>query len=490
MTTGLERLGSPGHSEDVVFVGFSADNRRVISAGDSSIRVWDLSGAEVAHFQEHKGAITSGAMTKDGQTLATASSDGTVRLWDLRELKLRGHLAVGRGYPLVAFSANAKTLAVKLNGQNENDIQLWDLENLKEIRRFGSGNSGEALVFLADGKLVDLSVEIAILDPETGREIRRFDRMPHHNPSTSLAISLDSRIAATGFADADSPGRVARQVTLWHIPTATPVVTFDGHAAAVVSLAYSPDGWLLATGSWDGGIRIWEALSGRELACFTGHRGGIRSLAFSRDGRLLATGGSDGSVLVWSMDSVPRRPKGPSGTVQETLVGLWHQLGMRDARAAQRATARLVAQADVAVVYLKQQLTRPRPSEAHVQKLISMLDDPSFSVRENAIRELADLCPDIEPILEKAVEGKASLEARRRIQKILESVSTPPGELDQKQLRELRLVHILECINTDASVELLERVAKARDSVFLRHEATASLQRIKTRRATVALKPR
>ncbi len=80
-----------------------------------------------------------------------------------------------------------------------------------------------------------------------------------------------------------------------------PVRTLEGHTNVVFSIAFSPDGRTLASGSWDRRIKLWDAATGREIRTFTGHTGWVRSVAFSPDGRTLASGSWDRTVKLWDV---------------------------------------------------------------------------------------------------------------------------------------------------------------------------------------------
>ena len=111
----------------------------------------------------------------------------------------------------------------------------------------------------------------------------------------SVMWSPDSRMIATGSDDSN--------IRLWNIESGELVRTLVGHQGPVRSVAWSGDGQWLASGADDRTVRVWEVTSGRLVHTLEGHRSLVRSVAWSRDGRWLASGANDRTVRVWDMES-------------------------------------------------------------------------------------------------------------------------------------------------------------------------------------------
>ena len=154
--------------------------------------------------------------------------------------------------------------------------------------RFGKG-SVEAITYSPDGALLAVGTNIGIwlYDAETFQELAllpgRMDWV------SSLAFSPDGKILASGGADMDCA------VRLWDVETGAVKATLTGHLSWVKNLSFSPDGSTLASGSLDSTVRLWDVETGSRKAILKGHTSGVGSLLFSPDGKTLASGG-------WSYD--------------------------------------------------------------------------------------------------------------------------------------------------------------------------------------------
>jgi WD40 repeat protein len=150
----------------------------------------------------------------------------------------------------------------------------------------------------------------------------------------SVAFSPDGQWLASGSYD--------HTVRVWAVVTGQEVRRLEGHGAAVWSVAFSPNGQWLASGSEDGTVRVWAAATGQEVRRLAGHGDYVRSVAFSPDGQWLASGSADRTVRVWEVANGQLRvtlaplPEGwvaftPDGRYQyggEVRGNFWHVIGL------------------------------------------------------------------------------------------------------------------------------------------------------------------
>ena len=118
------------------------------------------------------------------------------------------------------------------------------------------------------------------------------------SPSTSTR-SPESAISRARVVAGDA----GDTITVWEVETGRQAHVLVGHREDIATLAVSPDGRLLASGSNDADIRLWDMATGQSLKTLTGHTNAVRSVAFSPDGQTLASGSVDRTVHMWDVCS-------------------------------------------------------------------------------------------------------------------------------------------------------------------------------------------
>ncbi|MEU8027604.1 WD40 repeat domain-containing protein [Streptomyces sp. NPDC049099] len=307
-----------GHTGAVYLTSFSPDGKTLATASyDRTVRLWNVADRSRPEplgkpLTGHTSWVSSAVFSPDGHTLASAGDDGTIRLWDVtdpaRPKALGEPLAGHRGtIYLVAFSPDGHTLA---SAGEDHTVRLWNVTDPHRPSALGAlrGHSAAArsVAFSPDGHTLaaggddDTILLWNTADPRHPKQYRGALK-GHTDLVHSVAFSPDGRTLASGSAD--------DTIRLWNVtdparPSAlgSPLA---GHTGPIWSVAFSPDGSRLAAASADSTASLWDVSDpsspsqvGGPLA---GSSGEMYALGFSPDGRTLATGSGDSKVRLWSL---------------------------------------------------------------------------------------------------------------------------------------------------------------------------------------------
>jgi hypothetical protein len=311
-----------------------------------------------------------------------------------------------------------------------------------------------------------------VWDLTTYKETQRF--APHQQMHHMAAFSPDSRqLAAAGWVRGMSAPETFGQIQVWDIETGRELRRIARLPDRFLSAAFSPDGRMLATGSYEGTVRLWEAATGGERHRFTGHVGYVNGLAFAPDGRTLAAASSEAPVYVWDILGRLEPPAQPPTAAE--MEQAWAALAGADAKEAFQALRRLVAAPGPAVAFLREKLPPATAADAtRIRELVRQLDSPRFAERQQATLDLEKLADRAAAELRAALKDPGSLEVRQRLERLLDRVEAGTPE----SLRAARAVEALEHIATPAARAHLTALAGGPPGAALTDAAAVALKRL------------
>jgi WD40 repeat protein/transcriptional regulator with XRE-family HTH domain len=299
-----------GHTGPLYSAAFSPDGKRIATASaDGTARIWDVNtGKELLRVKgssygagSEAGHAWFVAFSPDGNLLATAGGDGVTRIWDASTgqqlISLEGHYDQ---VFTVAFSPDGNRL---VTSSNDSTAKVWDVttgEDLLTVREETAEEGDTVLVWWAtfspDASQIATAVTsdfeggwTSIWDVESGQKMLT---LPALGPTMrSVAFGPDGSHIVTAEDD--------RTAKIWDARSGKLLITLYGHTAQVTDAKYSPDGTRIATVSLDRQIKVWDAVTGQELFTLAGHSDGIWSVSFSADGEHIVTASNDGTAKVW-----------------------------------------------------------------------------------------------------------------------------------------------------------------------------------------------
>jgi WD40 repeat protein len=303
-----------GHHGRVLGLAVSPDGQSALSAGqDHTVRLWDLaSGFEVRTFAGFDGPVHAVAFSPDGR-LAAAAGEHAVRVYDVESGRELRRFETAEALRSLAFLPR-QSPQLLLGG--ENFLRVWDVESAEVTALISlsqglvANDTALSLAASPDGRHALVGCwfyeETRLIDLERGECVRRFTGhrswllpLPRPASVSSVAFSPDGRRVLTGSLD-----QTAR---VWEVDSGTQLARFRGHCGlwgwrGVTGVAFRGDGKQALSAGEDGTVRLWESATGREMARFQ-HGARVCCLTCTPAGRLALSGGKDGVIRVWDLSA-------------------------------------------------------------------------------------------------------------------------------------------------------------------------------------------
>ncbi|ORX38718.1 WD40-repeat-containing domain protein [Kockovaella imperatae] len=318
------------HETVVCCVKFSHDGKYLATGCNRTAQIYDVKdGRKVSVLLDETNNragdlyIRSICFSPDGKYLATGAEDRQIRIWDIKQKRIR-HLLQGHMQEIYSldFSRDGRFL---VSGSGDKSARVWDIEKgqcVVDLRiedfihnEHGPIDAGITSVALSpDGKLVaagSLDTMVRVWNVQTGQQVERLKG--HKDSVYSVAFSPDGKTLVSGSLD--------RTLRVWDLTQTKRAVenappgskdvdkglgvcqsTLNGHKDYVLSVAVSPDGQWVVSGSKDRSIQFWSVASGQAQFMLQGHKNSVISIDLAKTGNHLASGSGDCMARIWKYE--------------------------------------------------------------------------------------------------------------------------------------------------------------------------------------------
>ena len=254
-------------------------------------------GTTLLAYREHTDAVYALAWSPNGQYMASASADTTVRVWNSASGETlsiyRGHAGLFNAVYTVGWASSGSLIA---SGSADNTVQIWDAATgNRNLIYHGHTARVLALAWSPDTRYIasaGADTTVQVWDTTTGLLLSTY--RGHTDTVYTLAWLPDGKSIVSGSADST--------VQVWDATTATNSFVYRGHSATVYALSTSPDGTYIASAGADRTVQVWNIASGQRISTYHGHNGlstVISAVGWSPDGKRIASGSTDKTVQLW-----------------------------------------------------------------------------------------------------------------------------------------------------------------------------------------------
>ncbi|ETO15094.1 WD-40 repeat-containing protein, partial [Reticulomyxa filosa] len=281
-----------GQNGVIKSVKFSTDGRKIVSASDEAVEIWDVAlGKQIQIFRGHSDWVYNADFSPDGNIVVSCSGDKTARLWDATSgkelIRLSEHFD-----PVwdVDFAPDGNTVA---SGSYDKTIRIWDVKSGKEIQRLVGNSVGTSNVqYSPDGQMIVSSskgTNITLWNVTFGEKLKELKG--HIQRVTRAKFSPDGQFVISCSSD--------KTIRIWDIETGQELKKLEGHLDVVNEAQYFPNGQTIVSCSNDNTVRLWDTKSGREIQTLEGHSFWVIGVDVSSDGNTIVSCSFDKTIRIW-----------------------------------------------------------------------------------------------------------------------------------------------------------------------------------------------
>ena len=280
-----------GHQDILFGADFSSDGQTIATASaDTTIKIWQRDGKLLHTLKNHSDTVLDVAFSPDGKTIASASEDETIKLWNSQGELLKTLRQHSSSVNRVLYNPQGDMLA---SASEDSTVRLWNREGrlLHVLSDHQSGVVG--IAFSNDGQLIATGDRTGVLKlwNSNGKLLRTINA--HKSPLRGIDFALQGNQIVTGGDD-----NVAK---IWDLQ-GNLIKILSGYTAPVTTVKISPDGKTIGTASWDNTVKLWS-LDGTLVSNFKGHQGRIWRMSWSPDSKYIVTAGWDNVAKLWQLDN-------------------------------------------------------------------------------------------------------------------------------------------------------------------------------------------
>ena len=284
-----------GHSSQVDAVSITPDGNYAVSASsDMTLKVWDLKeGKEVHTLTGHSDWISAVSVTPDGNYAVSASDDKTLKVWDLKTGK-EVHTLTGHSSSVIAVSITPDG-NYAVSASEDKTLKVWDLKTGKKVHTLkGHSDSVVAVFVTSDGNYAisaSWDTMLKVWNLKTGKKVHTLTG--YSSPVEAVSVTPDGNYAISASDD--------KTLKVWDLKTGKEVHTLKGHTQWVTAVSITPDGNYAVSASVDMTFKVWDLKTGKEVRTLKGHSNSVYVVSISPDGNYAVSASFDNTLNVWDL---------------------------------------------------------------------------------------------------------------------------------------------------------------------------------------------